>query len=65
MDAALPRLLWEDVDAVARPGADGLERGRTVVVPGAANWAASMLACVVPDRVLASLVERRHPGLYG
>lgn len=32
-----PRFLWQSAEAVARAGLEGLDKGRTVVVPGAHN----------------------------
>src|SRR6185437_7097329 len=34
---ALPAILWRDAATVARAAVDGMARGRTVVIPGAAN----------------------------
>ena len=61
--AALPAVMWETPDAVARAGIDGLAAGRSVVIPGLANRAAAALGRLVPNRVLVPLLARSHPGL--
>jgi uncharacterized protein len=62
-EGALPQVMWESADAVARAGVEGLARGRTVVIPGAANRAVAALASATPKSVLVPLLARRHPGL--
>ena len=61
--AALPAVMWETPDAVARAGIDGLAAGRAVVIPGLANRAAAALGRLVPNRALVPLLARSHPGL--
>jgi hypothetical protein len=62
-EAALPRVMWKTVDAVARAAVDGLANGRVVTIPGAANRVAAGLARLTPHRLLVRLVARSHPGL--
>ncbi len=59
---ALPSVMWVDSVAVAKAAVDGLDRGRMVVIPGAANRVAAALAQVTP-RTLLLPVLRTHPGL--
>jgi hypothetical protein len=40
-----------------------MARGRLVVIPGAANRAASVLAQVTPRSLLVPILARSHPGL--
>jgi short-subunit dehydrogenase len=61
--AALPSFMWVSQETVAAAGVDGLERGRAVVVPGAANRVAAIGARLAPRRVLVPLLARLHPGL--
>ena len=61
--AALPAVMWETPEAVARAGIDGLAVGRAVVIPGLANRAGATLGRLVPNRVLVPLLARSHPGL--
>jgi hypothetical protein len=61
--AALPAVMWETPEAVARAGIDGLAAGRAVVIPGLANRATTALGRVVPNRLLVPLLARSHPGL--
>lgn len=60
---ALPKVLWRDAATVARAAVDGMARGRTVVIPGAANRVSAALAQVTPRSLLVPLLARNHPGL--
>jgi short-subunit dehydrogenase len=60
---SLPSFMWLSAAEVARAGVDGLDRGRLVVIPGAANRAGASLARVAPRRLLVPLLAKRHPGL--
>jgi len=60
---ALPPILWVDAAKVAKAAVDGMARGRLVVIPGAANRAASVLAQVAPRSLLLPVLARSHPGL--
>ena len=62
-EAALPRFMWESAEAVAKCGIDGLEKGRPVAIPGAANRAAAMFAHMAPKKLLVPILASRHPGL--
>jgi short-subunit dehydrogenase len=62
-EAALPRVMWESPERVARIGIDALDDGRVVAIPGAANRAAAWLTRFVPRRLLVRMVARSHPGL--
>jgi short-subunit dehydrogenase len=62
-EGALPKILWESAEDVARAAVDGMARGRTVVIPGAANAISARLAWLTPRRVLVPLLASRHPGL--
>ena len=61
-EAALPAVMWVDAAEVARAAVEGLDKGRMVVIPGAANRVAAALAQVTP-RTLLLPVLRTHPGL--
>lgn len=61
--AALPSFMWISQEEVAAAGVHGLDRGRAVVIPGAANRVAAVGARLAPRRVLVPLLARRHPGL--
>jgi uncharacterized protein len=60
---ALPSFMWLPAEAVARAAVDGLDRGRVVVIPGAANRVGALFARFAPRRVLVPLLARQHPGL--
>jgi short-subunit dehydrogenase len=63
-EAALPRFMWVPVEKVAEAGLDGLDRGRAIVIPGAANRVAAALARIAPRTVLLPLLARHHPALH-
>jgi len=58
----LPKFLWEDPDAVAKSAIEGLDQGKSVIVPGAPNRAAAVLNRLLPHRMLLPLLARSHPG---
>lgn len=60
---ALPSFMWVSAADVAAAGIDGLEKGRTVVIPGAANRVGAALAHLTPRKVLLPLLARQHPAL--
>lgn len=62
-EATLPKFLWVEAPAVARAAVDGLERGRMVVIPGAANRVGAALSQVAPRSVLLPFLAKGHPGL--
>jgi short-subunit dehydrogenase len=59
---ALPSMMWVPAPEVARAAVAGMDAGKVVVIPGAANKAGAALATLAPKRLLAALVARRHPG---
>ncbi|HXX88677.1 MAG TPA: SDR family oxidoreductase [Acidimicrobiales bacterium] len=65
VDDALPSFMWVPAAEVAAAAVDGLERGRSVVIPGPANAVAAQVARLLPRRVLVPIVARQHPALKG
>ena len=61
-EKALPSVMWIESEAVAKAAVEGLDKGRMVVIPGAANRVAAAMAQVTP-RTLLLPVLRTHPGL--
>lgn len=61
--ASLPKVMWLSAHDVAEAGIVGLEHGRQVVVPGAANRVAAGFAHLIPRRLLLPVLARRHPAL--
>ena len=61
--AALPSFMWESVETVAKAGVDAMDRGRVVVIPGAANRAGAVVARLLPHRLVVPLLAKNHPGL--
>jgi len=62
-EGALPAFMWETAEAVARAGVAGLDRGRAVVIPGAANAIGAYAGRITPKSVLLPLLARQHPAL--
>jgi short-subunit dehydrogenase len=60
---SLPPIMWVDAAKVAKSAVDGMDKGRLVVIPGAANRAASVLAQMTPRSLLVPILARSHPGL--
>ncbi len=60
---ALPKIMWLPSADVAKAAVDGLDAGRAVVIPGAANRAAASLAHLAPKSWILPLMVRRHPAL--
>jgi len=60
---ALPSFLWVSAADVARAAVVGMDRGRTVVVPGMGNRAGTVLARLAPRRLLVPILARNHPAL--
>jgi adhesin HecA-like repeat protein len=58
---ALPGFMWLSPEEVARAGVHGLERGRSVVVPGAGNRAVAYIAHMMPRDLIVSIVAHEHP----
>jgi short-subunit dehydrogenase len=62
-EAALPSFMWESADAVAKAAVDGMDKGRTVVIPGAANPVGAYVSRVTPKTLLLPILARQHPAL--
>jgi len=61
--SSLPKLMWRSSAEVAAQGIEGLEKGRTVVIPGFPNRVGARLAWLVPRRALLPILARQHPSL--
>ncbi|MCW2782636.1 MAG: ydfG 2 [Marmoricola sp.] len=62
-EAALPAIMWVSAEFVAKAAVDGLDKGRMVVIPGAANRVAARVSQLVPRRLLVPLLAKQHPAL--
>ncbi len=60
---AMPKIMWVPSRTVAEQGVAGLERGRTVVIPGAPNRILAGLAHLTPRKLLLPVLARSHPML--
>ncbi len=61
--AALPSVMWVSAAEVARVAVEGLDKGRLVVIPGAANRIAAAVSQVTPRSLLLPVLTKNHPGL--
>jgi short-subunit dehydrogenase len=64
-EAALPKFMWETAEDVAKAAVAGLDKGRTVVIPGAANRAGAYAGRIAPKALLLPILARQHPALRG
>ena len=55
--------MWVTPEDVARAAVDALDKGRLVVIPGAANRVAAAIAQVTPRTLLLPTLAKQHPGL--
>lgn len=62
-ELTLPRFLYRTAVEVARCGLDGLDAGRTVVIPGRANRVVAAVARATPKAILLPLLARGHPAM--
>jgi uncharacterized protein len=60
---SLPKVMWLTSAAVAAAAIEGIEKGRTVVIPGMPNRIGARLAWLMPRRVLLPILARQHPSL--
>lgn len=60
---SMPAPMWVSAADVARAAVDGLDRGKDVVIPGAANQVAARLSYLTPRKLLLPVLRRSHPSL--
>jgi short-subunit dehydrogenase len=60
---SLPKFMWVPAAQVAKEAVDGLESGRPIVIPGAANRAVAGLAHLTPKAWILPLLASQHPAL--
>jgi uncharacterized protein len=60
---SLPKFMWVPAADVAKAAVDGLDSGRPVVIPGAANRAAAGFAHLVPKALILPFLASQHPAL--
>jgi hypothetical protein len=61
--SSLPRFMWLSAERVAKAAIEGMDKGRPVVIPGAANRVGAALAHITPRRLLLPILARQHPAL--
>jgi hypothetical protein len=62
-ETALPRFMWVAVEDVADAAVAGLDKGRALVIPGAANRLGALGARLAPRSLLVPIIAHQHPGL--
>jgi len=62
-EGALPSFMWESAEDVAKAAVEGLVKGRTVVIPGAANLIGAYAGRLAPKSLLLPILARQHPAL--
>ncbi|HUZ44988.1 MAG TPA: SDR family oxidoreductase [Acidimicrobiales bacterium] len=62
-DSALPSFMWVPAAKVAAEAVEGMDQGRTVVIPGRANAVLASFGRHAPRRLVLPIVARSHPGL--
>jgi hypothetical protein len=62
-DGALPAFMWETAEDVAAAAVAGMERGKRVVIPGAANLVGAYAGRIAPKSLLVPILARQHPAL--
>ncbi|MEA2496290.1 MAG: uncharacterized protein QOJ29_4201 [Thermoleophilaceae bacterium] len=60
-ESSLPAFMWDQPDAVARAGINGLGRGKRVVIPGVLNRAGALGGQHAPRSLVLRLASRVHP----
>jgi len=60
---SLPRFMWVPAERVAAAGVEGLEAGRPVVIPGAANRFGALAGYYAPKSLVLPLLASQHPAL--
>ena len=55
--------MWVPAEEVAKAAVEGLAAGRSVVIPGAVNRTAAVLAHLAPKSFLLPLLAQRHPAM--
>jgi short-subunit dehydrogenase len=63
-DNSLPAIMWVSAEEVAKAAVAGLDKGRSVVIPGVANRVSASLAQVTPRSLLVPILAKQHPGLH-
>lgn len=61
--STVPKFMWVSSGDVARAGVEGLDKGRAVVIPGAANRVTAAAGYLTPKKVLVEAMARMHPAL--
>jgi short-subunit dehydrogenase len=60
---SLPPIMWVSAPDVARTAVAGMDAGKVVVIPGAANKVGAAFSTIAPKKLLASFLAKNHPGL--
>ncbi len=62
-ESSMPTFMWEPAEDVARAAVAALDKGRGVVIPGAANRVTAYSGRLTPKALLVPILARQHPAL--
>jgi short-subunit dehydrogenase len=60
---AMPKIMWVSAEDVASAAVAGMEKGRSVVIPGAPNRVLARFAHLTPRALLLPVLARQHPAM--
>jgi short-subunit dehydrogenase len=60
---AMPKIMWVSAPDVAEAAISALDKGRAVVIPGAANRVLAQLSLHTPRSLILPVLARQHPSL--
>ena len=60
---SMPKFMWVPAEKVAEAAVDGMDKGKPVVIPGAANKMGAAGGYFTPRRLLLPILARQHPAL--
>jgi short-subunit dehydrogenase len=55
--------MWVSAEDVAKAAVTGMERGRSVVIPGTPNRVLARLSYLSPRALVLPMLARQHPAL--
>ena len=62
---AMPKIMWVSAADVAAAAISGMEKGRSVVIPGTPNRVLARLSHLTPRALLLPILAKQHPAMKG
>lgn len=62
-EGAMPKIMWVSAEDVAKAAVAGMEKGRSVVIPGTPNRVLARLSYLSPRSLVLPMLARQHPAL--